>query len=72
MYNVLIVFTDRYERDYYNINKIEYYSGSECITIENDAILTTKFPLTGIYYMYADDSIYVVNLQDAVSLEITC
>ncbi len=72
MCHVVVVYSDGSFREFYNINKIEFYENSEYKTLEGSDLLTYRYRLDNYtYHLFSDNGAFSVSISHVKSFEVT-
>ena len=70
MFTFTFVYLDGTARVFEDINKVVYNSGSEEVTITEDEILSSRFPIDRTLYLYSEDSNITITDKNLVFINV--
>lgn len=71
MCRVIVLYADGSFREFFHINKIEFYENSAYKTLKDSELISYRYELGNcIYHLFSDTGAYSVSLNDAKSFEV--
>lgn len=72
MYHVIVTYADKSFRQFYHVNKIEFYDAETYQTLEGDSITSYRYMLGNcVYHLFSEDGAATVSVNNAIAFEVS-